>query len=162
MEYGAPAGGVLCQELLRPTFTGTHFKDPKISRSSIIQSLTILVGFLDWVKPSSANGELCADCKVVIQRVLDHHLNNPAGLPPSVAVPPLANNSFTSDHHAKESAGLTRDYVSRGVAMQEDGPAGMNYIEPLDQWMPAEGMPIFNFQLMDTFDWLRDNEGPVL
>ncbi|KAL5092837.1 hypothetical protein Trisim1_000572 [Trichoderma cf. simile WF8] len=75
MAHAAPAGGILCLELLNPTFTGKHPKDARISRSSIIQNLSLLVGFLDWVRPSAPNGDLCMDCKVIIQRVLDHTLD---------------------------------------------------------------------------------------
>ncbi|KAH6884230.1 hypothetical protein B0T10DRAFT_366071, partial [Thelonectria olida] len=77
MAHGAPGGGILCQELLRPSFHGTHPRDPSLSRSAIIQQLSLLVGFLGWVRPSAPNADLCADCKAIIQRVLDHHLNAP-------------------------------------------------------------------------------------
>lgn len=108
MAYGAPGGGILCLELLRPTFRGTHPKSPKLSRSSIIQQLSLLIGFLDWVRPSAPNADLCADCKAVVQGVLDHNLN---------------------------------------VA------GGEGALETLD-W---EGLQLdFNFDLLDTFDWLRE------
>ncbi|KAF5000456.1 hypothetical protein FGRMN_1787 [Fusarium graminum] len=77
MAFAVPGGGILCQELLQPTFQGRHPKDSRLSRSSIIQQLSLLVGFLDWVHPSAPNGDLCASCKTVIQRVLDYHLNDP-------------------------------------------------------------------------------------
>lgn len=108
MAYGAPGGGILCQELLQPTFSGGHPKNPKLTRSSIVQQLSLLVGFLDWVRPSQPNGELCADSKAIIQRVLDHHLNGPA-------------------------QGEAFDSMNWGVMAQPD----------------------FNFQLLDTFEWLR-------
>ncbi|KAM0553085.1 hypothetical protein ACHAPJ_007633 [Fusarium lateritium] len=76
MAFAVPGGGILCLELLRPTFLGKHPKDSRLSRSSIVQQLSLLVGFLDWVHPSAPNGDLCASCKIVIQRVLDYHLNN--------------------------------------------------------------------------------------
>ncbi|KAF5989657.1 hypothetical protein FBULB1_660 [Fusarium bulbicola] len=76
MAFAVPGGGILCLELLSPTFQGIHPKDNRLSRSSIIQQLSLLVGFLDWVHPSAPNGDLCASCKTVIQRVLDYHLNN--------------------------------------------------------------------------------------
>ncbi|RFU78617.1 hypothetical protein TARUN_3587 [Trichoderma arundinaceum] len=109
MAHAAPAGGILCLELLNPTFTGKHPRDPRITRSSIIQNLSLLVGFLDWVRPSAPNGDLCMDCKVIIQRVLDHTLNG---------------------------------------SVDDDSPrAALAYAfpEPLD----------FNFELLDTFDWLH-------
>lgn len=109
MAFGAPAGGILCLELLRPSFRGTHPKDPRLSRSAIIQQLSLLIGFLDWVRPPAPNADLCADCKTIIQGVLDHHLN--AG-------------------------------TDNGGALQS-----------LD-WDFANA-PGFNFDLLDTFDWLR-------
>ncbi|KDN61969.1 putative fungal specific transcription factor domain-containing protein [Colletotrichum sublineola] len=79
MAYAAPGGGILCLELLKPTLHGgNHPQNPKLTRSSIIQKLSLLVGFLDWVSPTAPNGDLCADCKCIIQRVLDQALNGPA------------------------------------------------------------------------------------
>lgn len=109
MAYAAPGGGILCLELLRPTFNGTHPKSPKLSRSSIVQQLSLLIGFLDWVRPSAPNSDLCEDCKAIIQRVLDHNLNT------------------TID--------------------------GGGALETLDWNFPTQ--LDFNFDLLDTFDWLR-------
>ncbi|KAI0202929.1 hypothetical protein F4808DRAFT_420255 [Astrocystis sublimbata] len=77
MAYGVPAGGILCQELLRPTL----HNDPRITRSSLIQKLSLLVGFLDWIKPTAPNGDLCSKCKSIIKHVLDQALNAPAPAP---------------------------------------------------------------------------------
>ncbi|KAF5002161.1 hypothetical protein FDECE_10706 [Fusarium decemcellulare] len=109
MAYAAPGGGILCLELLRPTFHGTHPDCPKLSRSAIIQKLSLLIGFLDWVRPPAPNADLCADCKAVIQGVLDHNLNAPI--------------------------------------------AGGGALETLDWDVPMQ--LDFNFDLLDTFDWLR-------
>lgn len=78
LSYGAPGAGVLCQELLYPTFRGSHPLDPKVSRSSIIQQLSMLVGFFDWVRDTAPNAQLCCNCSVIIQRVLDYTLNGGA------------------------------------------------------------------------------------
>ncbi|TQV93799.1 C6 transcription factor [Cordyceps javanica] len=78
LSYGAPGAGVLCQELLYPTFRGSHPLDPKVSRSSIIQQLSMLVGFFDWVRDTAPNATLCCNCSVIIQRVLDYTLNGGA------------------------------------------------------------------------------------
>jgi hypothetical protein len=75
LTYGAPGGGILCQELLQPTFNGVHHKNPQLSRSNIVQQLSLLAGFLEWVPKKSPNWRLCIACKGVIQQVLDHHLN---------------------------------------------------------------------------------------
>lgn len=109
MAYAAPGGGILCQELLKPTFRGAHPKAPELTRSNIIQRLSLLIGFLDWIQPPTANADLCSDCKQIIQRVLDHHLN------------------------AETSDGGNIDTFD------------WNFNSQLD----------FNFDLLDTYDWLR-------
>lgn len=75
MAYAVPGGGILCLELLKPTLHIRPHRDPRITRSSIIQKLSLLVGYLNWVSPSGPNGDLCNDAKSVIQRVLDQTLN---------------------------------------------------------------------------------------
>ncbi|KAI1349005.1 hypothetical protein F5Y01DRAFT_195136 [Xylaria sp. FL0043] len=74
IAFGVPAGGILCQELLKPTL----HNDPRITRSSLIQKLSLLVGFLDWIKPTAPNGNQCGKCKTIIKHVLDQALNAPA------------------------------------------------------------------------------------
>ncbi|KAI0419855.1 hypothetical protein F5X98DRAFT_362267 [Xylaria grammica] len=74
LAFGVPAGGILCQELLKPT----PHNDLRITRSSLIQKLSLLVGFLDWVKPTAPNGDQCVKCKTIIKHVLDQALNAPA------------------------------------------------------------------------------------
>jgi hypothetical protein len=75
VAYAAPGGGILCQELLQPTFFGVHHLNPALSRSTIVQQLSMLVAFLNWVEPGSPNRVVCGDCEAIIQRVLDEHLN---------------------------------------------------------------------------------------
>ncbi|KAL7936414.1 N-terminal binuclear Zn cluster-containing/DNA binding domain-containing protein [Trichoderma chlorosporum] len=75
MAFATPSGGILCMELLNPTFKGSHPKNPAITRSNIIQQLSLLIGFLDWIDPSRPNGDLCATTSAVMRRVLDHVLN---------------------------------------------------------------------------------------
>lgn len=130
MAYGVPGGGILCQELLYPTFTQVHPKHSGLTRSSLVQQLSLLVGFLDWVRPSAPNGAACADSKAIIQRVLDHHLNAAA-------------------------AGV----VGRGANVATNangdgnGSGGHHFAESMD-W-GAMSQPDFNFDLLDTFDWMR-------
>lgn len=73
MAYAAPAGGILCNELLHPTLHARPI--PGMTKASVIQQLSLLIGFLDWVNPTAPNGDLCASTKSVVQHVLDHTLN---------------------------------------------------------------------------------------
>ncbi|KAI1183896.1 hypothetical protein F5B17DRAFT_434143 [Nemania serpens] len=71
--YGVPAGGILCQEPLKPIL----HNDSRITRSGLIQKLGLLVGFLDWIKPTATNGDLCCKCKTIIKHGLDKALDGP-------------------------------------------------------------------------------------
>ena len=51
VAYAAPGSGILCIELLNPTFSGMHPRDAQIIRSSIIQQLSLLMGYLHWIGP---------------------------------------------------------------------------------------------------------------
>lgn len=109
MAYAVPGAGVLCLKLLRPGGFGAQ-PSQGIPRSAIFQKLSLLVGFLGWVEPYSSNAGLCADCRAVIQAVLDHSLNQPSDIPQI----PLSTTDW----------GLS-------------------------------GQLEFDFDLMDTFEWLR-------
>ncbi|KAI0123391.1 hypothetical protein BJ170DRAFT_587235, partial [Xylariales sp. AK1849] len=73
--YGAPGGGILCKCLLKSRSSTLSVSEPHITRSAVIQKLSLLVGFLDWVKPKAPNADLCHEIKSVIQQVLDQALN---------------------------------------------------------------------------------------
>lgn len=126
MSYAAPAGGVLAMELLKPSpmpssssssggggGSGSSHGEPpspRPKRSQIIQQLSLLVGFLEWVRPTAPNGDLCQAAAKVIKHVLDQTLDA-SSLPAGDAV--NWNVDFPTDLS--------------------------NY---------------FNFDLLDTFDWL--------
>lgn len=134
MNYAAPGGGILCMELLRPTFTGPHHpRNTKITRSSLIQQLSLLVGFLGWVSPGAPNADLCASCRVVIQHVLDHTLNG----------------DVKSSQNHQEQRERQEDAVPA-----LDQPLGDVFAQGVD----AENL-FFGFDLLDTYDWLRDDMG---
>ncbi|KXJ90702.1 hypothetical protein Micbo1qcDRAFT_148688 [Microdochium bolleyi] len=135
MAFAAPAGGVLCHELLTPsvdlrsafgtseagspTATAMPYRldGPPITRASIIQKLSLLVGFLDWIRPSAPNADICCEAKVVIQAVLDQALNNPC--------PP-----------------------------RDAEPLPLTFAPEFSDW-DLNTVLDFNCDLLDTFDWLR-------
>lgn len=112
MGYGASPGGILCKCLLKSQTSQIHPGEPEITRSAVIQKLSLLVGFLDWVSPTAPNADLCKDCKSVIERVLDQALNFVPGNAPAF-----------------------------------EASTNWDFSTQLD----------FNFDLMDTFDWLRSD-----
>jgi hypothetical protein len=77
VDLGIPAAGILCVELLY-TVRHPHAKDQiVVSRSETIQSLTMFIAFLDWVRPDDGNHELCRKFMKVIRNILDHVLEAP-------------------------------------------------------------------------------------
>ncbi|OLN81845.1 hypothetical protein CCHL11_06973 [Colletotrichum chlorophyti] len=85
MAYAAPGGGILCLELLKPSVTieANRNRGPNhITRSNIIQLLSMLVGFLTWVTHRDGAASNSGNCKAIVQRVLDQTLNvMPSGHP---------------------------------------------------------------------------------
>lgn len=100
MCYGMPSTGILCSELLKrtrhPRTDGVNFP-----RSEVVQNLSLLIGFLEWIKPSAGNYKLCQRMARVIKRVLDQVFdpqneapNQPEEQLQAQSLPLDANTSF--------------------------------------------------------------------
>ena len=133
MCWGVPSSGVLCVELLKQMKqpAGTpHF--PILPRSEIVQNLSLLIGFLEWVRPAAGNYQLCGRMRQMIKRILDQVLN------PS---PPVSQNSV------------------REVPQQDlDGQGMTDVVEPycasnFDPGNYDEGLE--NLDWLNSVDWSR-------
>lgn len=139
LNFGASGGGILCMELLRPSFFGgAHPRNPAITRSSIIQQLSLLVGFLEWVSPRTSNSGMCLTCRSIIQRVLDHALNNGVG---AAAV-------------QQNEGGMAMDGGVGNDVQDSDLPSSLT--DP--SWWPPANWESLNFgiDLFNTFDWMGE------
>ncbi|KAH6603827.1 fungal specific transcription factor domain-containing [Trichoderma cornu-damae] len=76
VSYAAPAGGILCMELLKGKTHGAM--SPLATKAIIVEKLGMLAAFLDWVGPSSPNADICLRVKKVVRRVLEQALEAPA------------------------------------------------------------------------------------
>ena len=136
MCWGVPSSGVLCVELLKqmkqPPGTPPSLRLP---RSEIVQNLSLLIGFLEWVKPAAGNYQLCVRMRIIIKRILDQILN-PS--PPSSA-PPASQESL-------EMAGQNLEPANgNGVAVPFDWNIEMgNYDDGVD-----------NLDWLNNVDWSR-------
>jgi hypothetical protein len=84
--YGVPSSGVLCVELLKQIKLGSDTPHvPILPRSEIVQNLSLLIGFLEWVRPAAGNYQLCMRMRQIIKRILDQILN--PTFPPSQQEP---------------------------------------------------------------------------
>lgn len=78
-----PCAGILCIELLRasnlapPTpatessTTAAIHAPVQLSRSQVIQSLTMYKALLDWIRPTDNNAQLSSKFSKVLQRIID-------------------------------------------------------------------------------------------
>lgn len=109
MCYGMPSAGILCVELLRSikrnSKEGEEEREKvRLPRSEVVQNLSLLVGFLDWVRPSAGNYKLCGRMRQIIQRILDMVLD-PQG---SSAVEPANKRQRVEQHRPLQSDGLSK------------------------------------------------------
>jgi hypothetical protein len=81
--YAIPSAGVLSLELLKQEqWPGAAFD--AVPRSETIQQLSILISALAAVGPAEGNHAICAQGKVVLQRVLDRILEPPSKQLPAI------------------------------------------------------------------------------
>ena len=135
MCAGVPSSGVLCVELMKqmkqPPGTAPSLYLP---RSEIVQNLSLLIGFLEWVKPAAGNYQLCSRMRVIIKRILDQILN-----------PSPTSSAPISSQESAETAG-TR-FEANSVPQQPLDPHGFEigaYDDGLD-----------NGDWLNSVDWSR-------
>lgn len=72
MCYGMPSTGILCTALLKQTQYPSEVPDSiKLPTSEVVQNLSLMVGFLEWIRPFAGSYKLCQRMAKVIRRVLD-------------------------------------------------------------------------------------------
>ncbi|KAF4635056.1 hypothetical protein G7Y89_g3055 [Cudoniella acicularis] len=74
MCWGVPSSGVLCVELLKQ-LKHPEIAGPRLPRSEVVQNLSLLIGFLEWVRPAAGNYQLCMRMRLIIKRILDQILD---------------------------------------------------------------------------------------
>lgn len=76
MCWGVPSSGVLCVELLKQMKAPPgRVHVPCVPRAEVVQNLSLLIGFLEWVRPAAGNYKLCGRMRLVIKRILTRILN---------------------------------------------------------------------------------------
>ncbi|KAK8094408.1 hypothetical protein PG997_001093 [Apiospora hydei] len=71
---------------------------PPPKRSQIIQQLSLLVGFLEWIRPAAPNSELCQTVARIVRHVLDQTLDGPPrGAGPEDAAVDWGTVEFATD-----------------------------------------------------------------
>jgi hypothetical protein len=166
MQYGVPASGILCVELLkqdRNLRTSSCTVNPicSLPRSEIIQHLTLFVAFLDWVKPAAPNADLCMRVKEIVARVLDRVLdpfmhNSPVQLRLPVTTTTVAHSNTDSTTGHEEYAIASEMRAAMEGVSTIDATRESSFGEMVDLGRPNfwGSFDEVNWDLMDTFDWV--------
>jgi hypothetical protein len=149
MCWGVPSSGVLCVELLKQ-LKHPQLPGPRIARSEIVQNLSLLIGFLEWVRPAAGNYQLCGRMRLIIKRILDQILD-PS--PPSSQPPP-------SSAPLQEVATPQTPAVDTNMGGQPFDPAinpGMMVGQFDTAIPPPAAFDTANYDgLLDDLDWLNN------
>ncbi|KAL2061598.1 hypothetical protein VTL71DRAFT_6975 [Oculimacula yallundae] len=148
LAYGIPSAGILCLELLRasnlaPPMPASealpHPTPVQLSRSEVIQTLTLFIAFLDYIRPTDNNFQLCGKFKKVVKRIIDTAIDAPR---PCLTGPQPGSRSFedTQPQDVLQSQQQVPD-----LSTSELSQNSMDFVGDLDPAMIA----------LDDLDWLN-------
>ncbi|TVY78535.1 hypothetical protein LSUE1_G005182 [Lachnellula suecica] len=88
MCYGMPSTGILCASLLKQAqHPQSVTAAERLPTAEVVQSLSLMIGFLEWIKPSAGNYKLCRRISKVIRSVLEQVFEPPQPPPPQESLP---------------------------------------------------------------------------
>jgi len=147
MCYGMPSIGVLCTALLAQVRTPPSVQSPdtKLPISELVQNLSMMIGFLNWVKPTAGNYRLCRRMSSVIKRILDQVFETQSGV--------------VEEDRGKGERSENRDAM---VGDEEgEGPGLLTPdFEPAD-WT-GEGLMRDDLEWLNSIDWTQGPYGEPL
>lgn len=133
--WGIPSAGVLSVELLKQTKTPGK-NNINLPRSEIIRNLSLLIGFLEWVRPAAGNYKLCAQMCHIIKHILDQILNPPPQQP-SLSQEAISNE-ITQSHNPETGAAVDAFDTTT-----------------LDSANFGDGFGLDNLEWLNDIDWSR-------
>lgn len=121
LGYAAPAAGILCLDLLRPNTD--EAAEAAVSRSELIQKLSLFHGFLSWIRPFvPGKDKKTSFVRNVIRRVLDQVL------------------APDSSRAVEQPGGGGGDFMSWGAEMGLDAnDFSLDLLDTFDWMRPMEG-----------------------
>jgi len=139
MCWGVPSSGVLCVELLRQVRNPSS-RGPTLPRSEIVQNLSLLVGFLEWVRPAAGNYQLCSRMRLIIKRILDQILN-PAPMEEKAGEKLGTEKVVVSEEERFDGTGFA---MVDGDAVFDDGLDDLDWLNNVDwsrgPWIDLGGL----------------------
>ena len=133
--YAIPCASVLILELLRQTDQPQPHQPMAVSRSTLIQDLSVLISCCDWLtEPDQQNYKLCKRAQSIFSRSLDRILNPVVVAAPTTAVP--VGNGPSQQHHRQLSDEDAHVAVPNGfVARQADAQQQQPMLLDEPEWM---------------------------
>ncbi|KAG9238861.1 hypothetical protein BJ875DRAFT_285697 [Amylocarpus encephaloides] len=149
MCWGVPSAGVLCVELLKQ-LKHPQLSGPRLARSEIVQNLSLLIGFLEWVRPAAGNYQLCGRMRLIIKRILDQILD-PS--PPTSQPGPAAAQAQPFMQQESAQTSIAADMPITGHNFDAGTIMG-----PFDTAIPPPAaFDTANYDgLLDDLDWLNN------
>ncbi|KAL5318186.1 hypothetical protein ACEPPN_013245 [Leptodophora sp. 'Broadleaf-Isolate-01'] len=151
LSYGIPCAGILCLELLRasnlappiPATEAMPIPTPvQLSRSEVVQTLTMFIAFLSWIRPTDNNVQLCGKFKKVVKRIIDTAIDAPR---PSLIGPqrtPLPSQRLSE---TPQPQNMMQNQVQQTPLHSTEPHNSMDFMTDFDPAMIA----------MDDLDWLN-------
>lgn len=102
---------MLCVELLKSVKAPNSADRVSFSRSEVIRNLNLIVGYLDWIRPSDGNHDLCKKMMRVVKRVVDTVLEAPQ----TSNQPGVSTNPESSNYQSHSNPAFEIDLMSFGT-----------------------------------------------
>ncbi|ESZ99122.1 hypothetical protein SBOR_0532 [Sclerotinia borealis F-4128] len=142
MCWGVPSSGVLCVEILKQ-MKSPHDSSMQLPKSEIVQNLSLLVGFFEWIRPSAGNYQLCGRMSRLVKRILDQILNS--GMGPQ---------GHVQEQEGEKSGSGLDDNRDSGFTANGGMDVGMMGIDELNG-MGGDVGAFGNLDWLNELDWSR-------
>lgn len=130
---------MLCVELLKSAKPRSENPPLQFSRSEVVQTLTMFLGFLDWTRPTDGNYDLCRKLLTVIKGIIDGVLDSP----PSPRTNPTLDDNEANNYPGDHTNDLLFDPMMAPVIETHD----LNWLNTMDwtqgDWLDFNQPPIF-------------------
>ena len=113
-----------------------------LSRSEVIQTLTMFIAFLSWVRPTDNNVQLCVKFKQVVKRIIDTAIDAPR---PSLTA--AQRTILSNERHSEtpQPQNMQQNQFPQVPLHSAEPPNGMDFMNDFDPAIMA----------MDDLDWLN-------
>lgn len=114
----------------------------QLSRSEVVQTLTMFIAFLSWIRPTDNNVQLCGKFKKVVKRIIDTAIDAPR---PTLAGPPRTPLPNQRLSETPQPQGMLPNQLHQTPLHSTEPHTAMDFMSDFDPAIVA----------MDDLDWLN-------